>query len=246
MSEHSEENPARERLTRLAAVSAVAAVAIAVIVVATGAGSDAPPRLGSARAIATKLTIDRLLTGIPEQGNALGQPTAPVTLTWFGDLECPYCRQFALGALTPIIQKWVRSGRLRIEYRSMKTATRQREVFRKQQLAALAAGMQNRLWYFVELFYHEQGEEDSGYVTESYLHGLASQIPGLNVELWAEDRHDPALAGEVAADVRAARTAGFHGTPSFLFGKTGGAMKPFEYTSLSEPGAFEEEIELLL
>ena len=43
------------------------------------------------------------------------------------------------------------------------------------------------MWNFIELFYHEQGEEDTGYVTESYLQGLAAQVPGLNLSQWSED-----------------------------------------------------------
>ncbi len=69
----------------------------------------------------------------------------------------------------------------------METATREKETFQTQQIAALAAGKQNLMWNFVELFYHEQGEEDSGYVTESYLQGLAAQVPGLNLSQWSEN-----------------------------------------------------------
>ena len=42
-------------------------------------------------------------------------------------------------------------------------------MFKDQQVAALAAGMQKKFWNYAELFYHEQGQEDTGYVTESYL-----------------------------------------------------------------------------
>ena len=68
--------------------------------------------------------------------------------------------------LPTLIQKYVRTGKLRIEYHSLETATREPEVFKTQQEAAYAAGKQNLGWYFIETFYHEQGEEDSGYVNE--------------------------------------------------------------------------------
>ena len=44
------------------------------------------------------------------------------------------------------------------------------------------------MWDYLELFYHEQGEEGSGYVTERYLRGLASQVPGLNLAAWSAAR----------------------------------------------------------
>ena len=101
--------------------------------------------------------IGALLADIPQSANALGQPAAPVTLEYFGDLECPFCKEFSLGVLPSIIQRWVRSGKLRIEYHALQTATREPEVFIAQQVAALAAGRQARAWHFIETFYAEQG-----------------------------------------------------------------------------------------
>ena len=82
--------------------------------------------------------------GIPQNGNTLGSPKAPVTLEYFGDLECPICKEFTLGALPTLIQKYVRTGKLKIEYRNLETATREPETFKTQQSAALAAGKQNK------------------------------------------------------------------------------------------------------
>ena len=233
----------RTRLRQLGVVVTIVAAAIAVILITTGISGRSPLRPGSIRAINQEISV--LLTGIPQNATALGQPTAPVTLQWFGDLECPFCQKFALGALTPIIRKWVRGGQLRIEYLSLKTATREPEVFKKQQVAALAAGIQNKLWYFIELFYHEQGEEDSGYVTDSYLQGLARQIPGLKLSRWAEDRFDPELTTQVAAEIQIAHQRHFQGTPSFLIGPTGGAMFKFNPKSLTNPILYNRAVEYL-
>jgi protein-disulfide isomerase len=235
----------RARLRQLAVVVAIVVVALAVVVVTAG-GTSSPPRPGSAQAATTVRGISTLLAGIPQSGNTLGQPAAPITLWWFGDLECPYCKEFALGALPSIIRRWVRGGQLKIEYLSMETATREPKVFKTQQVAALAAGLQNRMWNFIETFYHEQGEEDSGYVTEQYLLGLASQIPGLNVSLWSEDRYDPTLAGQVEEEREAAKRARYRGTPTFLLGRTGGTMYRLKLHSLTNPARFNQAIEYLL
>jgi protein-disulfide isomerase len=102
------------------------------------------------------------------------------------------------------------------------------------------------MWHYLELFYHEQGEEDSGYVTESYLQNLAQQVPGLNLSKWASDRNDPELSKQVAADAQAANAEGFTGTPSFLIGKTGATAKKLEYSSLTDPTSFNQAIEQAL
>ena len=58
---------------------------------------------------------------------------------------------------------------MQVVYKALQTATRDQQTFQLQQVAALAAGQQQRFWNYAELFYHEQGQEDSGYVNESYL-----------------------------------------------------------------------------
>jgi protein-disulfide isomerase len=235
----------RTRLTQLGIVVAVVVVAVVVIVVATGGGSKKAVSATSKAGKANVSAVSSLVGGIPQSGNALGSPTAPATLQYFGDLQCPICKTFTLGALEGVINKWVRPGKLRIEYRSMETATKEPEVFKTQQIAALAAGKQNKAWDYIELFYHDQGEENSGYVNESFLQGLAQQIPGLSLAQWTSDRSDPALANQVASDVQAANNLGLGGTPAFLIGKTGGAAKHIE-PSITEASSFDQPIEAAL
>jgi protein-disulfide isomerase len=187
--------------------------------------------------------IRTILEDIPQNANALGQATAPITLDYFADLQCPYCRDFSLGVLPSIIHRWVRPGTLRVVYRALETATRDPDVFVAQQAAVLAAGRQARAWQFVETFYSEQGEENSGYVTDSYLHGIASQITGLSIEQWAADRHEPNLIKEIASDAQAAEHASLHGTPSFLIGTTGGTMNTF---AANGSMTFDQAIEWLI
>jgi protein-disulfide isomerase len=239
----------RKRLIQLGSVIGAVIVIVVVILVATSGGG------GSKGIVKTKSTGEQsgpvkevisLLTGIPQNGNTLGDPKAPVTLQYFGDLECPICRQFTEGALKPLIEKYVRTGKLKIEYRNLETATREPETFRTQQVAALAAGKQQKAWDYIELFYHQQGEEDTGYVTENYLQELARQVPELNLATWTADRNDGQFTNAVTSDAQAANNAGFTGTPSFLVGKTGETPKKLEYASLTDPSSFEAAINKLL
>jgi protein-disulfide isomerase len=237
----------RRRLTQLGIVVAVVVVAIVVIAIAAGGGggTPAPPKTSKEQA-ATVAKVNATIGGIPQNGNVLGSPTAPVTLVYFGDLQCPICREFTLGALPPVIQKWVRSGKVRIEYRSLETATREPEVFKSQQVAALAAGKQSLMWNYLETFYHEQGQEDSGYVTEAYLQGLARQIATLNFAKWMTDRKNPSFENQVTTDAQLANNEGFNGTPSFLIGHTGGQLKKLGEVSLTDPSGFDSAIEAQL
>jgi protein-disulfide isomerase len=187
--------------------------------------------------------ITALLADIPQRANALGESVAPVTLEYFADIECPFCKDFSLDVLPSIIQRWVRTGKLRIEYRALQTATRDPDVFVAQHVAALAAGEQDKAWHYVETFYAEQGEEGSGYVTDAFLEAIASQIPRLDLPRWTSARNDPQLAKQIVSDAEAAGTVGLTGTPSFLLGASGGAMRTFSPTDQT---SFDAAIERLV
>jgi protein-disulfide isomerase len=233
----------RTRLIQLGIVVGVVVVAIVVILIATSGGGTKVVKSGTPQANATAAEVSTLLHGIPQSGNVLGHPNAPVTLKYYGDLECPICKEFTLGVLPSVIGKYVRTGKLKIEYRSLETATHEPEVFKSQQVAALAAGKQNLGWNFIELFYHEQGEENSGYVNESYLQGLASQIPGLKLADWTAARGEPTYTNQIAADAQAATQAGFNGTPSFEIGKSSGTLQKLEAGTFTEAAPYETAIE---
>jgi hypothetical protein len=98
------------------------------------------------------------------------------------------------------------------------------------------------MWNFLETFYHEQQEEDSGYVTESFIRAIAGQVAGLNIPRWKAARADPALTRELESDAQTASAESLDGTPAFLIGITGGAAKRLEPSSLTEAGPFEQAI----
>jgi protein-disulfide isomerase len=173
-----------------------------------------------------------LLAGVPQRGSSLGSRHAPLTVQFFGDLQCPYCRRFALGSLNELIRRYVRPGKVSIEYHSLRSATHDPETFMVQQVAAMAAGTQNRLWNFIELFYREQREEDSGYVTEAFLDNLAEQVPGLNLAAWTASRGDAELTTDVMRDASTAREHGIASTPSFLLVTNGGSPDTKAITKL--------------
>jgi protein-disulfide isomerase len=158
-------------------------------------------------------------------------------MDYYGDLECPVCRDFTLGALPAVIADQVRPGHLRVRYRSLETATRDRATFTAQQAAALAARRQNRLWQFIELFYRDQGEEGTGYVTPAFLRGVARQVPGLDVAKWSSVRTDAALSNAVAADEQAAAAIGASSTPTLLIrgpGGTKGLVGDVPYSDIAD------------
>jgi protein-disulfide isomerase len=223
---HRELNAAQTRRTRLlwlGGLVAAAAVVIVIVAVTAGGGGSAPVTSNKAEP-----AVAALLKGIPQHGNTLGSPSAPVTVTEFGDLVCPICREFALGAEQQLISSDVRSGRVKLVYRGLETAsaTANPGEYTASQVAARAAGLQNLEWNYVLLWYEEQQSEDTPYVTDAFMQGLAQQIKGLNTTTWQTDRNDQSLANDVNADAQAANTAGFNSTPTLTVSGPKGSAQP--------------------
>ena len=168
----------------------------------------------------SKSQVDRevaqLLDGIPQRSAALGSPKAPITLRMYADLECPTVKLFVENYLPSLVDTWVRTGAVKLEYRSLETDTSDEKVFFKQEMAALAAARQNRLWNFALTFVREQGKPQTRYATDAYISDIASQVPGLTTAKWQRDRADALLSKRVALDVYTAHQSGLRSTPSFL------------------------------
>jgi hypothetical protein len=213
---------------------AALAIAVASVLLVTRVG-DVEGSSGGRSSVRVEKEVSALLSGIRQSGDTLGQASAPITLEVFGDLESADVRTFVLWLLPDIVREWVRTNIVKIQYRSYMTASLPYpNIFVSQQAAALAAGVQDRLWNFVEIFYHEQGQERTRYVTGAYLDGIAGQIPGLDLSKWESDRQNSQLTEQVAEDDHAARTTRFPDAPVFVIGRTGGKLAPWQGDRLYE------------
>jgi protein-disulfide isomerase len=216
------------RFQTFGGVIAIAAiVTVVAIVVSSGAGNASSGLKHGKAARSVYNSVNNEIGGIPQSGTTLGKPGAKVTLTYWGDLQCPICQEFTLGTsgggLPEFIQKDVRTGIAKVHYESLCTATCNESGptggtrnFNIQQSASYSAGKQDLAWYYIELFYRQQGAEDSGYATRAFINGIAEQIPKLNFKAWEAGVGSNALVSQVNADQNeAASTFKIDATPSF-------------------------------
>jgi protein-disulfide isomerase len=171
-----------------------------------------------------------MLDGIPQNGTILGDPKAPVTLVEYADLQCPFCRDYALGALPALIDRYVRDGKVKLDLRLLRFLGPDSDTSAK---AALAAAGQDRFWNFAELFYRNQGKENAGYATDAFIRRLGAAIPGLDPASLVGDRAaTPAAERRLAGFEAAAKAARVESTPTFLLASGTRAPKRLEVTSL--------------
>ena len=180
--------------------------------------------------------------GIAQEGNALGAADAPVTLVEYGDMQCPFCAQWAAEALPTVIDEYVRTGKLRLEFRGLAFIGPDSETALR---TVVAAGAQNRMWEMVELLYANQGAENAGWVTDNLIERIGIAIPGLDLEKLFVDREADWVGEQIDEWAKAAEAAGIDGTPSFQAGPTGGELAVVAIESL-DPGGITPALDALL
>lgn len=208
MSSGREPEERRKQLLQIAAGAAfLVAAVVLVLIVLNASDSD-----GGDTELEGIAETNRHLRGIPQRELVLGDPKAPVELVEFADLQCPFCKGMAEEVLPPIIENQVKDGDVRIAFRNF-TILGEESV--DAGAAAVAAGKQGRGWNFVELFYRNQGQEGTGYVTDEFLEAVAEAAGVEDLERWNQDRRSQAALDAVEAAGQEAQSLGFGGTPSF-------------------------------
>ena len=123
-------------------------------------------------------------------------------------------------ALPAIVEEYVRTGKVKLVFSGMHFIGPDSETALR---AVYAAGLQDRLWNFLDLLYRNQGAENAGWVTDDLLRSAGASIPGFDTEKMLADMSSP----EVDAALAAGRAAGARAhastqTPTFFAGPTGG------------------------
>jgi protein-disulfide isomerase len=196
----------RTKLRQLAAGAVfLAIVVVAVLIVVNSSSSD-----GGDTNLEGAGEVNRSLKGIPQGEMLLGDPSAPVELVEFGDLQCPVCAGYAEEILPPIIENQVRQGKVKIDFRNFTIIGPQST---DAGAAALAAGAQGRGWNFVELFYRNQGGENSGFADDAFLEAVAKGAGVEDIDQWNEDRAK--FTAKVEETSTEAQQLGLEGTPTF-------------------------------
>jgi protein-disulfide isomerase len=202
-----------DRRTRLLQIGAgaifLAIIAVVVVIVVAGSSSSSG---GDSENLQEISQVDSLVQGIPQTKLVLGDTKAPVELIEYGDLQCPVCKAYSEEILPAVVEKQVKEGKAKIVFRNFM-------IIGEQSLpagaAAIAAGNQGRGWNFLELFYRNQGEENSGYVTDEFIEAVAKGAGVKDIAKFNKERTSKAVEEEAERTTKQAATLGFEGTPSF-------------------------------
>ncbi len=230
--------PARRRAWQLGAVALFAGIVVAVLVLVLGASTDVD--LSGLPQDAKR--VEKTFGGIPQRGAWLGDPKAGATLVEFADPQCPFCGEYARDVLPAVLDRYVRTRRLRLRLELLTILGPDSE--RMARLGA-AASVQARMWQLMELFYENQGDEGSGYATDAYLRRIAAATPGLDAQRALAEADSPTAQRVLDEADRAASARGVSSTPRFFLERRGEAPEEVEPSDLT-PEAFSSALDPLL
>jgi protein-disulfide isomerase len=203
---------ARKRRMQLLTIGAFAAaaviVAVIIVISQSGGGSSSPPS-----SVVGVSQVESELNGLQQSGAVLGKSSAPVTVIEYGDPQCSSCKFFSENVAPELISNEVQPGSAKYEFRPYLVIGPDSKPAMR---AALAAGDQGRFWNYLQLFYLNQGGENSGYVTDTFLTDLAKAAAVPDIGKWNSDRNASKWDAVLRQGTSQAQSFGFTGTPSIV------------------------------
>ncbi|MEP6491435.1 MAG: DsbA family protein [bacterium] len=162
--------------------------------------------------------VDSTLPPVQSSGYAMGNATAPIEVTEFGDFECPACGRFAVLTEPDIRKNLVETGKIRwrfIDYPlSMHKNTWQASR------AAACADEQGKFWPFHDALYSTQ-DEWNGEVTnnpDKFMKQLGQKV-GLNASQFNQCVDDKKTQAKIQAHLKLAERRQVSQTPTFVIGE---------------------------
>jgi protein-disulfide isomerase len=229
----------RRNLTILGVIALVAVVVVGGAILLLGGGSKSKNGGGSSGGLAgVKAQVAARFAGLPQHGTVVGDPKAPYTLVEFVDLQCPFCRDYTLNVMPTVLREFVKPGKLNMDMRVRAFLGPDSVTAAK---VAGGAAAQSRLWPFADVFYSQQGEENTGYVTPDFLKRITGATPGLNGPRALAFAKTQDATDFVSGNESLASALKSNSTPAFFVRRGGGAYVPLSISSLS-PQAFTKAL----
>jgi protein-disulfide isomerase len=191
----------------------VAGLLIAGAVLWNGSRSEAPAGPGAAPAVNIK---DIKTDGAP----FIGKANAPLTIAFWSDFQCPFCKNFELGTLPQIIQNYVDTGKVKIVMMDF-TFLGNDSVDAALYSRAVWNLYPDQYFAWRTAMYEAQDEEqDIGFGDAASIDKLNATIAGVDATKVAADVKANKSAYQVAidADRAEAQKASINATPSFVIG----------------------------
>ncbi len=150
----------------------------------------------------------------------IGNPNAPVTIAYWFDFQCPFCRRFEENSLPTIVNDYVKTGKVRVVFKDFQF------LGPDSQDAGL---VENAMWSLYpnsykqwhDLMFKAQDRENSGFGNLDSIYNLIStKMPSLDLSRIKQlvTKNKAEYKKELNADMIEGTKFGIRGTPGFVMG----------------------------
>ena len=151
----------------------------------------------------------------------IGKSDAPVTIAYWTDFQCPFCKQLEINTLPGVVQNYVNSGKVKVVFKDFQF------LGNDSTIAALTARAVWDLYpsqYFAwrEAMYQKQDAENSGFGDRASITALTKTISGIDTTkvFAAVDSKKDQYQKAIDADRDEGSKLGVQGTPALVVGNS--------------------------
>lgn len=146
---------------------------------------------------------------------AIGDPDAPVVLVEWTDMRCPFCAAFSRDTLPTVIEEYVDSGKVRIEFHDVAFFGEQSA---SAAVAVRAAAQQDLGVEYMDALFEAAPETGHPDLPREQLIAFAEQVGIPDIAAFSAALDDPALNTEVLQATADAQALGVNVVPFFFAG----------------------------
>lgn len=179
----------------------------------TVAPASDPSAAGSAGSAVTEPGFEKR---DPNDYMAIGDVNAPVVLVEWFDVRCTYCTQFARETLPVLIQDYVDTGKVRIEFRDVAFFGPESQ---RGAAALRAAGEQGKFIEYMRALYEAAPERGRAEMTDDELLDYAKAAGVPDLDKFAADATRDDLMQAVAESTDESQQLGVNSVPFFAVGR---------------------------
>ncbi len=163
---------------------------------------------------------------ISAQNPVLGAQSANYSILEFGDFQCPSCDYWFKTQEVAIVHDLVDTGKAKLVWHDFIIYDSDSRLAAS---AAYAAGEQGKFWEFHDLLFANQGQANSGWVTQQLMTSFAQRL-GLDVAQFTQSMNSGKYNSLIDSNFQSGQQVGVQGTPTFfVVGPTG------QYVTISGP-----------
>jgi protein-disulfide isomerase len=204
--------------------TALAVLAGAIIIAAVFAFGHGTSTGGNAQQGTQGATASADIKDVKTDGEPyVGSPTAPVTMAFWFDYQCPFCKQFDTTVTTQLYANYVKTGKLRIVFKDFQFLGNDSMTGAEFARAFWAAYPDKFYDWYQDMFVAQDQEGDQGFGNLASIQALTkSKFPDVDVDRVTKLMNDNKAQYDAAiqADRSEGAAMGVNGTPAILIGTT--------------------------